>query len=121
MFSGDTPNYYDGAWSTGWEIHIGEFNGDRRADIFVYNSTTGRWFEVISGPTPRNFAYYEGLWSPGWRVKMTELNHDGRTDIHVYDATTGRFFEMTTLGIATFDYLMGFAASNSVLTFAGSR
>ena len=121
MFNGDTPTYYDGAWTPGWQVHTGDFNADRRTDIFVYNVTTGRWFEVISGTTVRNFSYYEGAWSPGWRVKTTDFNHDGRTDFHVYDATTGRFFEVTTLGIATFDYLMGFAAPNSVLTFAGIR
>jgi hypothetical protein len=121
MFVGDTPNYYDGAWTPGWQIYTADFNGDRRTDIFVYNGTSGRWFEVITGAGPRNFSFYEGLWSAGWRIRMMDLNHDGRTDIHVYDASTGRFYEMTTLGIASFDYLMGFAASNSILTFAGSR
>ena len=121
MFSGDTASYYDGAWSAGWQLHTGDFNGDRRTDIFVYNPTTGRWFEVISGTAPRNFSFYEGAWSAGWRIKMTDLNHDGRTDFHVYDPTTGRYFEVTTLGIATFDFLMGFAAPNAVVTFAGSR
>ena len=121
MFVGDTANYYDGAWTPGWEIHTGDFNGDRRTDIFTYNVTTGRWFEVISGGAPRTFSFYEGAWSPGWRVKTTELNHDGRTDFHVYDSITGRYYEVTTLGIATFDYLMGFTTANSVVAFAGSR
>lgn len=121
MFAGDTASYYDGAWTPGWQIHPGDFNGDRRTDIFVYNSTSGRWFEVISGVTPRNFSFYEGAWSAGWTVKTTDLNHDGRTDFHVYDPTTGRYYEVTTLGIAQFDYLMGFNLLNSVVTFAGSR
>ena len=121
MFSGDTPSYYDGAWSAGWQIHTGDFNGDRRTDIFVYNPTTGRWFQVISGTSVANFSFYEGAWSAAWRIATTDLNHDGRTDFYVYDPVTGRYFEVTTLGIATFDYLMGFAAPNSTLAFAGSR
>ncbi|HET7697855.1 MAG TPA: FG-GAP-like repeat-containing protein [Vicinamibacterales bacterium] len=121
MFSGDTASYYDGAWSAGWEVHTGDFNGDRRTDIFVYNPVTGRWFEVISGLAPRNFSYYEGAWSPAWRIKMTDFNHDGRTDLHVYDSTTGRYYEVTTVGIAAFDYLMGYNAMNAIVSFAGSR
>lgn len=121
MFSGDTPTYYEGAWSVGWEVHTGEFNGDRRTDLFVYQPGTGRWIEVISGTTPRNFSYAEGLWSAGWSVKMTDLNHDGRTDLHVYDAVTGRYYAVTTLGVGTFDYVMGFTGANSIVAFAGSR
>jgi hypothetical protein len=121
MFAGDTPSYYDGAWSPGWQIYPGDFNGDRRTDLFVYSGTTGRWIQVISGAAPRNFSYAEGQWSAAWSVSTNDYNHDGRTDLHVYDPTTGRYFQMNTLGVGSFDAVMGFTATNAMLAFAGSR
>src|SRR5256885_8641010 len=40
--------YTSDRWSTGWTFTTGDFDGDGRIDLFLYNPATGWWYEGIS-------------------------------------------------------------------------
>ena len=57
----------NGFWSLGWTIQAGDFNGDGRGDLLLYNPTTGVWFQarnLVLG----SFSYTSGIWSAGLSV-----------------------------------------------------
>jgi hypothetical protein len=98
--------YHEGQvkWSAGWEIYPGDFDGNGWGDVFVYNRTNGRWFEVtFDGDVA---TYHEGLWTPGWNIYPADFDADGRTDLFVYNQQNGRWFEVMSQG-SSFNYVQG--------------
>jgi hypothetical protein len=89
-----------GAYSstTGWQIQgIGDFNGDRKADILLRDAVTGRmaiW--MMDGKTVTANAYTSidaGLYtsSTGLQVDaISDYDGDGKSDILLRDAGTGQ-------------------------------
>ncbi|HET7697858.1 MAG TPA: FG-GAP-like repeat-containing protein [Vicinamibacterales bacterium] len=78
-------------WAAGWTVLTGDFNGDRRGDLFFYNQSTGRAVEGISIGT-ETFAYTEFAWSPGWQLTVLDLNGDRADDLFLYNPGSGRWF-----------------------------
>jgi hypothetical protein len=93
----------DALWAAGWSVYPGDFNGDRRGDLFFYNKTTGRALKAIAIGT-ETFSYTEFPWSPDWEITVADFNGDGADDVLTYNATTGRWFRCTSLPNGTFRF-----------------
>lgn len=76
---------------TGWTNEIvGDFNGDGKDDIAMYNATLGQWWVSQSNGT----SFTTSLWaSPSISGTTTsfggDFNDDGKTDIATVNLTTG--------------------------------
>jgi hypothetical protein len=105
---GDTFTYEEGMrWGANWTVTITDLDGDGRSDIFLYDPTTGWWYEVFKDGAD---SYYSGVWATNW---TTALLHGGgnagvmtNTDaLMVYNAATGQYFKVTPTGRGAFDYV----------------
>jgi hypothetical protein len=92
---------YD-ATMPGWQMrtgdrhYIGDFNGDRKADLFVWNG--GDWSISYLGMLASNGTQlqmtrrYDGN-APGWQMRkgdrhwVADVNRDGKADLFVYNHT----------------------------------
>jgi hypothetical protein len=81
-----------GQWSPGWNISLGDFDGNGLTDAFYYNPSTGRALKALNQGGTGAFAYVAFAWSAGWTVTVADLNGDRRSDVFVYNAATGRWF-----------------------------
>ena len=102
-----------------WEVMPGEFNGDRRSDLFLYSMTSGRW--VLATNTGVGFDYRGGQWPGGWRVQVADLTGDGLDDVLRYDSTSGRWIEAVTDRTRAFTYYSGFWSPGWSMTSARSE
>lgn len=70
----------------------GDFNGDRRTDILLYDSLKGQWNVLLTGPRGK---FYPGgqpwmkNWGSGdsWQPLVTDINGDGKSDLALYNRT----------------------------------
>lgn len=68
----------------------GDFNGDRRADILLYDSLKGQWNVLLTGPRgnlyPGREPWLKG-WGNGdsWRTFIADVNGDGKSDLVIYN------------------------------------
>jgi hypothetical protein len=99
-----------GAWSAAvtWaDVHVGDVNGDGKADIVGRVASSGDWWVAISNGT--SFASALWLtWTPaaGWvDVFVTDMNGDGRSDVIGRNSANGQW----NVGLST-----GSSFSNSV-------
>ena len=85
-----------GQWDAGCTIAPGDFDGDGRTDLFLYDARTGMWQEAYSDGAG-NFTYATGQWDAGWTVGVSDFNRDGRADILVSNAL-GVWVQAVTTG-----------------------
>jgi hypothetical protein len=113
-------SYEDGMPPPGgpWEVLPGEFNGDRRSDLFLYSAASGQWF--LATNTGGEFTYRGGRWPGGWRVQVADLTGDGLDDVLRYDPTSGRWIEAVTDRTRPFTYYSGFWSRGWSVTSARS-
>jgi uncharacterized protein len=71
------------AASTG-VLRAGDFNGDRKTDVFEYDPITGAWNISLAGAGGMN-----GMFAPRRSPIALELDGDGRTDLALVDPVTG--------------------------------
>jgi hypothetical protein len=91
--------FVDGSdWNTGWctqagaRLGTGDFNGDRKADLYCYNppgtANPGNLSVALAAPSRFTDA---GLWLAGWcshagaSLGTGDFNGDGRTDLYCHD------------------------------------
>jgi hypothetical protein len=91
-------------------VRTGDFNGDGKADVILYNSSTGS-ASIGLGDGSGFYAAFQSLsWSPGYDVVETgDLNGDGLTDVVLYNNTTGTMYTGLSNGDGTFNYVYTFA------------
>jgi hypothetical protein len=51
-------------WTTGWQLHTLDLNGDNRTDFVLYNPSTGAWYQARN-LTLGTFSYNNGAWAAG--------------------------------------------------------
>ncbi|MBI2046606.1 VCBS repeat-containing protein, partial [Candidatus Pacearchaeota archaeon] len=128
-----------GTWLKSWipnlksvyngEILIGDFNGDGKTDIGVYDGVNGNW--TIANSNGNGFTS-QGTWLKSWIPKSDygegntftgDFNGDGKTDIGVYDAMNGNWLIALSTGTGfstkTQGWLSGWLAGYSGNTFTG--
>ena len=70
------------------QLRIGDFNGDRRDDLLIYDPDTGVWTVGLSNGYG-GFSTRGGTAPSGLRIQVADFNGDGLADIFGYDAATG--------------------------------
>ena len=65
-------------------LRAGDFNGDRKTDVFDYDPITGAWSIAFAGAGGTN-----GIFAPRRSPIALELDGDGRTDLALVDPITG--------------------------------
>lgn len=113
-----------GGWQMGAndQYHVGDFNGDGKADVYVFNGTNwpSKWFGMFrsTGTGLTRSALYEGN-LPGWQMAANDrhyvgdFNGDGKDDIYVFNGTN---WSVTYLGMMA----SGGAGLNAVQVYNGS-
>ena len=71
--------------------HLADFDGDGRADVFVYAPETGHWYLALT--QAHDFRYHSGQWAPGLALVAAQLTDDGLADLFGYDAETGAWVQ----------------------------
>ena len=71
--------------------HLADFDGDGRADVFVYVPETGHWYLALT--EAHDFRYHAGQWAPGLALVAAQLTDDGLADLFGYDAETGAWVQ----------------------------
>jgi len=79
------------ASQTPTNMTVGDYDGDGRADVTVYRSSTGWWFTQHSSDGTLS---QRGWGAPalGDRPVPADYDGDGRSDVAVYRQTTGQWF-----------------------------
>jgi hypothetical protein len=98
---------YPGHWSTGWTLTVGDFNGDSRADLFLFNEATGDHYVATSNGTSFTLSARD-TWSPGWKVQT--LPNAIRANLLLYDPKSGQWYLAESIGPNMFTYSTGFWA-----------
>jgi hypothetical protein len=79
-----------------------DWNGDRRADVFLY--ATDQWRAVLSSTEARVRA---GVWDTAWDAYPADLNGDGSADLVLVDRRTGAWAQAINDGALQFRYTYG--------------
>ncbi|MFH1777531.1 MAG: RHS repeat-associated core domain-containing protein [Candidatus Omnitrophota bacterium] len=79
--------------STDWRYVNGDFNGDSKTDIAIFNHKSGEWQVALSnGAGFENKGNWTVLWNPtANEIPITgDFNSDGISDVGVYNKATGQ-------------------------------
>ncbi len=74
----------------------GDYDGDGRTDIAIYDTTGGAWWIIPSSGTP---AYGVGWGGSGFSPVLGDYDGDGKTDIAIYNTTTGAWWIIPSSGV----------------------
>ena len=95
-----------GVWAPGWQVGVGDLDGDGREDVFVSDATSGVWFQSLTDGAG-GFTYRGGRGLPVGQVHLPDFNGDGRADLFVNDTTTGRWSVGLNDGAGGFTFTRG--------------
>jgi hypothetical protein len=105
------PNIFTPGFDT---IRSGDFNGDGKADLVVYNSTNAlAYIGFGNGNGDGTFNFQSLFWSPLYNIVETgDINGDGKTDVALYNSTTGTLYTGISNGDGTFSYQYHLVSKN---------
>src|SRR5438132_6010572 len=89
-----------------WQASLADVNGDRRADVLLYNHDSGAMLEALSR-ADGTFVYHSARWIGGWNLFTADLDGDGRADMLFYDPKSGAWVEGVSDGRGGFAYRRG--------------
>ena len=109
----DHPFFWDratgqvGAYGVGWGGSAfkpvpGDYDGDGKTDIAIYDTTGGAWWIIPSsgiGPQGQVGAYGVGWGGSAFKPVPGDYDGDGKTDIAIYDTTGGAWWIIPSSGI----------------------
>jgi hypothetical protein len=94
-----------GNWDPGWSVLPAHFNDDGLTDFFLYNTSSGQWFRMLTNGTGFT-TQASGFWWPGWERYAIDLDGDGLSDFFLYDPATGVWFKCLSTPTG-FTYIQG--------------
>jgi len=68
-----------------------DYDGDGKADLAVYNETTGWWYYI---PSSTYTLGYSKLGETGYAPVPGDYDGDGKTDLTVYQEASGYWFHI---------------------------
>ena len=104
--SGTGPQGQAGAYGVGWGGSAfkpvpGDYDGDGKTDIAIYNTATGAWWIIPSsgtGPQGQVGAYGVGWGGSAFKPVPGDYDGDGKTDIAIYNTATGAWWIIPSSG-----------------------
>lgn len=139
-FTQSNGPYSESSWLTDWGTGseytplVGDFNGDGKSDIALYQAQYGRWFVAFNNYgtqnsfTQANGTYTVQSWYTDWGTGsgnvplIGDFNNDGKSDIAYYQSQYGRWYvaynDYSTYN--RFDVASGTATNGSWLTDWGT-
>ncbi len=138
-FTQSTGTYTEQSWYTDWGTGsgfvplVGDYNGDGKTDIGLYEAANGRWYIAFNDyGTANRFSQANGTytyqsWYTGWGGSgcsplVGDFNDDGKSDIAYYQSQYGRWYvAYNDYGTYNrFDVASGTATNGSWLTDWGT-
>src|SRR5207244_13171556 len=95
-----------------WQASLADLNGDRRADVLLYNHDSGAMLEALSR-ADGTFEHHSAPWTGGWSLLTADLNGDRRADMLLYDTKSGAWVEGSPDGRGGFASRRGARAPGS--------
>lgn len=86
-----TFDYLEGTprWASGWTVTPGDFDGDGRSELFLYNPVNGLWF-LVDFPDATATTYpTTGQWAAGWTLHTGDFDANGVEDLFLYNPDPG--------------------------------
>jgi hypothetical protein len=80
-----------GLGGSGYAPMPGDFDGDGKTDVAVYQSTTGNWYVLLSS-TSYTTSLSKNAGGTGWAPVPADYDGDGKTDFAVYNTSSGIWF-----------------------------
>jgi hypothetical protein len=82
------------AWGgVGYTLVPGDYDGDKKADLGLYQRATGSWFVLLSGA---NFttALNQTWGGVGYLPAPADYDADGKIDLGVFQQATGNWYSL---------------------------
>ena len=122
--SGTGPQGQVGAYGVGWGGSAfkpvpGDYDGDGKIDIAIYNTSTGAWWIIPSsglGPQGQVGAYGVGWGGPGFTPVPGDYDGDKKTDVAIYQSSNGGWWIIYSSDGSTYGMGWGGDASDIPLT-----
>ena len=73
----------------------GDFEGDGKADIGVYNDSDGRWL-ILTSSSGYNNSIYQKYGGTGWLPVPNNFDGDDKADIGIHNEGNGRWLIKTS-------------------------
>ena len=104
--SGTGPQGQVGAYGVGWggsafKAVPGDYDGDGKTDIAIYDVTSGAWWIIPSsgtGPQGQMGAYGVGWGGSAFKAFPGDYDRDGKTDIAIYNSASGAWWIIPSSG-----------------------
>ena len=121
--SGTGPQGQVGAYGIGWGGSAflpvpGDYDGDGKTDIAIYDTASGGWWIIPSsgtGPQGQVGAYGVGWGGSGFTPVPGDYDGDGNTDIAIYGTSTGIWWVVPSSGAPAYGMGWGGDASDVAL------
>lgn len=110
-----------GQWPPHWDVVAADLNGDRLADVVLYDRLTGAAFQGLNVEAA-SFSYQPVTLPPDGQLEVGDFNGDGRDDLLVVHAEGGMWTTALSdpaVGVRLHFHLLGPASTARVADFNG--